>query len=364
MSCHTRISLSWWQTLAMSAKKTFRPTQYHIYAPKDLGKRWFVYFYQAGQRVRVTAGINHLHTYQERMAAAEAVIDRLKEEHEKLDWQNDTADLLRAFVEKGRPSWSVTTQKGYAASIDHFCAFLGDKELSEKVIVAYFEELASSHHGTTYNMKRTLLRQALKAIGVADLFKQVPPQRVQKTPARYFQKFQAKQLAEAIQAADSELWLFVQFMYYTFIRPKELRLLKVGDVLLDAAEIRVPGTISKNKKTQYVAIPDAFLSALHCLYNRRPSETVFVNEKTGEPYSKNVMYSRHKKYLDALGFGAGYELYSWKHTGAVALAKAGVSIKEIQLQMRHHSLDQTDEYLRQMGIRDVVGLRGSFPRLI
>ena len=75
------------------------------------------------------------------------------------------------------------------------------------------------------------------------------------------------------------------------------------------------------------------------------------------------MSNRHRKILRALGYSSEYKLYSWKHTGAVALAKAGVGLKAIQLQLRHHSLDQTDEYLRQLGVEDFEELIEQFPAI-
>ena len=54
-------------------------------------------------------------------------------------------------------------------------------------------------------------------------------------------------------------------------------------------------------------------------------------------------------------------LYSWKHTGAVMAVKAGIHIKQLQIQLRHHSLDQVDQYLRDLGVSDLSDLARSFP---
>jgi len=45
----------------------------------------------------------------------------------------------------------------------------------------------------------------------------------------------------------------------------------------------------------------------------------------------------------------------------VMAIKAGIGVKQLQIQLRHHSLDETDKYLRQMGVRDVGNLRSDFP---
>ena len=72
------------------------------------------------------------------------------------------------------------------------------------------------------------------------------------------------------------------------------------------------------------------------------------------------MYERHKKILKELDlWGKDYTLYSWKHTGVVSAYKARIDIKSIQLQCRHYSLEQTDIYLKSLGLykdRDVFDL--------
>lgn len=77
------------------------------------------------------------------------------------------------------------------------------------------------------------------------------------------------------------------------------------------------------------------------------------------------MYNRHLCILNALGFdkNKGYCLYSWKHTGAIQAVKNGVGVKELQIQLRHHSLDQVNEYLRQMGVWDLKNLQANFPAI-
>lgn len=79
-------------------------------------------------------------------------------------------------------------------------------------------------------------------------------------------------------------------------------------------------------------------------------------------YGSGTMYRRHVRALAACGLNnQGYTLYSWKHTGAVAAAKSNIPIKQLQLQLRHHSLDQVDQYLRQMGVSDLREIAADFP---
>ncbi len=97
---------------------------------------------------------------------------------------------------------------------------------------------------------------------------------------------------------------------------------------------------------------------------RNPNEYVFRGSKHMKPMEENTMEHRHRTLLQELNFDTDrYKVYSWKHTGAVMAVKAGVHVKQLQIQLRHHSLDQVDEYLRQLGVSDLGDLRANFPSI-
>ena len=123
--------------------------------------------------------------------------------------------------------------------------------------------------------------------------------------------------------------------------------------------------IAKNKKQQYVAIPDAFFPVVEKrVSGRNPNDFLFKGTRYKKPTSVNYFALKHLKLLRDLGFDTTrYKLYSWKHTGAVQAVKAGIHIKQLQIQLRHHSLDQVDEYLRQLGVSDLGDLQSKFPSI-
>ncbi|PHN06936.1 tyrosine-type recombinase/integrase [Flavilitoribacter nigricans] len=341
-------------------KKLFPVKEYLIYHPVDLGKQWFVYWYELGKRKKKYGEINQGETYQKRMDLARELIRELKAAHRPKF--SKTESTIWKYIEQNKHLWKPRTYSEYVSMSKVLFQYLNGREVTQQLIQDFLQGLRATRHTTTWNKYRYALKRLFDGVGATYLFEDIKPIKTIKTPARYFQSHQAAQLAQVIAERDADLWLFVQFIYYCFIRPTELRHLQVGDLMLDEREIRMPGNKTKNKKTEYVAIPDIFVPALEPLYYRSPAEYIFPSpKKPNKPLSKNVMYRRHKKILDSLNYGEGYSLYSWKHTGAVAAAKAGVGIKELQIQLRHHSLDQTDEYLRQMGVRDVHRIRNIFP---
>ncbi len=240
-----------------------------------------------------------------------------------------------------------------------------ERPFVETNIRAFCRHLITHRSTGTYNDYMSILRKCLTAIGQGDLMTDLKKVKSYATPAKYFQAYQVKRLKSAISDRDQELWLFVQFIYYCFIRPgTELRLLKVGDIHLDDKSIRVRGDISKNRKTEYVSIPAPFLPQLAHFTRLDPIEYIFP--KPGDPtkpMGMNTMRRRHRMILREMGFTTEYKLYSWKHTGAVNYIKNGGNVKQLQIQLRHHSLDQVDQYLRQLGVHDIGHLRENFPEI-
>jgi integrase len=211
--------------------------------------------------------------------------------------------------------------------------------------------------------------------GLGHLIKGIEVVKGKSKPLQYFQDHQVRRIRDYLLTCDPELWLFCQFVYFCFIRPRsELRFLKVGDIYFEERKILIrsefyeqePGEClppgAKNHQSQFVTIPDAFYPYIEHLQYFSPNSYVFPGVGGG-PMGKNTMGNRFRQALDKLGFGKNFQMYSFKHTGAAKAVKAGIGLKELQLQLRHHSLDQVNEYLRGLGVMDFENLRENFPGL-
>ena len=153
---------------------------------------------------------------------------------------------------------------------------------------------------------------------------------------------------------DEQMWLFANFIYYGFFRPrKEAQKLQVKHIL--KRTIIVPGDIAKNNESEHVRIPKGLEALIeHYKIREYPSNYyVFSIEKQPGPVAVGInhFYERNKKILDLAGLtDQDYDLYSWKHTGNIALYLATKDIKLIQLQNRHKDINTTDIYLRSLGL--------------
>lgn len=345
----------------MQADKKNVPT-FHVYLPDDLSKEAFIHWTDPdGRRRRKKGGINREKTLAGRRAAAERLLEYLRRNY--VPPVTDVAAAMLEWVERNKGRWRKKTYQTNRSRVEGFIKWLDGRGVTGQLLKLYFEDLIRRRHARTHNDQVHLFRRILRALGRPELCEGLETAHAVSTPAKYFQRHQIEKIKTYLLEADPEMWLVCEFVYYCFIRPGELRLLKVGDIHFDEWKICVRSVISKNKKEQYVTIPAAFRPSLERLKRRSASEYVFFRNDATKPVGVNYFANKFRKVLRVLGFGLEYKLYSFKHTGAVACVRAGVGLKELQIQLRHHSLEEVDKYIRQLGVNDLKGLEVKFPAL-
>lgn len=172
---------------------------------------------------------------------------------------------------------------------------------------------------------------------------------------KYFKQRHQNAILSLVKERNMQLYHFVLMIQYCFVRPKELRHLLIGDIDIDSGYVQIRAEISKNKKTQTVPIPQTLLKALEesPMFAEFYPDDYFLFGKEGkaskEQVNRDYFYKIHREILEELDLqGKGYSLYSWKHTGAVNAVRKGANAKQLQMQMRHHSLMITDTYIKEM----------------
>jgi len=326
----------------------------------DLAKRWYFEYQVDGKRRKKYGNLNQFSTVRERHAAAQQLLSKIV----ATPVRRSLRKTSEAWLETNAPRWRKKSYQSIKSKITVFFDWLGVRTLNTSALADFLAHItAQGRSNTTYNNYIRVLKLVdSECWKIPNLFDGIKKRRAEPVPAKYFTRSQINHLRTHFERDAPELLLFVQFVYYTFIRPGELRFLRWEDVALEERRIVVRAEISKNRKEQYVRVPDAFMPVLEsAAVGTLPTDYVFG----GEHHRRKDYHSRqHQKLIRALRYDTRrYKLYSWKHTGVVAVAQAGVPIKQLQVQLRHHSLDQVDMYLRQLGIEDLANLERDFPML-
>jgi site-specific recombinase XerD len=153
--------------------------------------------------------------------------------------------------------------------------------------------------------------------------------------------------------SDINLWYYVNFMFYAFIRPTELINLKVCNIIFEQNKIMIDSGIAKNRKNCYIDIPEPLLKIINEMKLNEYDRDYYIFSKDLKPGTKklgrNTIRETYKKLIEPLKLNNEYTLYSWKHSGVVQAFLSGADIKWIQKQGRWYSINEVDIYLKSLG---------------
>ncbi len=348
------------------------PYKYTIYtANGDISKEWFInYVDEAGKRCRKYGkGLNSIDDPHLRLLALKKVYRELVKEHINKAKEELTGIKLKLQLVLDKHCYDLKkkTAKTYNSHLRCFLHFLDKKKVNRNNVESFFEYLRKERSKTTRNGYYTTLQFLFNKIGRNDLMKNVEKsKRVFTEPYKLYQPYHIEKIKNYMLEHDPELWLYVRFIYYCALRPdNELLGLRVQDLNFSDWTVRVSNKIAKNNRQRIASIPLVFRGDVMVqFYDKYPGEFLFPSHKDRSKRGEyKRVYDRHRKVLKALSFPNGYCVYSWRYTGAVMAAKAGVPLNQIKEQFDHHSLDQLYGYMRQAGFIDRDLLVNKFPEI-
>jgi site-specific recombinase XerD len=149
---------------------------------------------------------------------------------------------------------------------------------------------------------------------------------------------------------NSPMLLVCHLVYYSLIRPKEIRNIKVSDISLENHYIKIDSSIAKNHHTRYAVMSpeiERIISKMELLkYGKQ--NYIFSDRESMKP-GKMLMYD-HKfarewdKMRTALNLPSAMQLYSLRDSGIYDKLKAGVDDLSVMQAADHSSLDITTIY--------------------
>lgn len=314
------------------------------------------------------------------MLADGFIIDESNLEPEKLkviylkDGFHDILEIKRNEYSHGTyVSYSQRVEMLLTWLKDNHKEFLPANELTQSMVLDFLDHMAKK--GTaprTLNNYRDGLKSIFNEIKDRhqDILKENPFSGIKKrkevasTRNVAYKGSEKRVLIELIKHIEPELFQFIQFIYYCFLRPNEIRQLQVYNVQLATGKIFIEAFKSKSKRNDYIIIPPSFIPTLQELIKDKPSNAYLFPGQKVPCISKNIMSDRHRAIIKRFDWVNGHTLYSWKHTGVVDAYNNGVDIKSLQLQLRHYSLEDTDTYLKSLGMFSNDAILTKMPTLI
>lgn len=299
-------------------------------------------------------------------------------------------------AKKEKQFQSITTSKSFytiAEALD-FALNAKKPDLSERSISCYTCDVKKykdylTHVGSSYD--NVLSVDELQAVGFADYLSQVEGLQnksvnlrigalkslfevlverkiIPKNPFRCIKKRKVvtsarnvaytdeeiKKIKEYLQVNNLDLWHFCNFVFYAFLRPEEIRRLKVKNVDIKKKQIYIGAHDSKVKREGFVEIPEGLVDVIEKMkVDWKDKERYLFPSPENGPYKiscRNHHARMYRAAMNELKLDENHTIYSWKHTGNVKAYLAGIGLYSIMTQNRHSSLETTRNYLKSLGL--------------
>ena len=358
----------------------FKPPKLH-----DAGDCWYVYYSvknpETGKFKRFRVKVNR-GTAREKRAAAREIMASLSQKLQ-LGW----SPLVLGAAPKGAvPAFEVFTtyenvkakemeqqsMASYRSYIRTFRRFLESVGFTERSLIISIDkdvardfmerlEADSNISPATYNNYRSFMvtffgwikRRGYVQDNVFEGFDR-KPKKLTRKKRRLFDDAELVVLFRYLAEENPEYLAICLLCYCCFLRPKEIALLRCGDIDLARQTVHVSEEIAKNDNESFRTIPTAAMPVFRLLNLSRPSYFLFggvkgdgADFKPGpEPCGQKKIahfWDGHVKKLK--GIGAGVSFYSLKDTGITRTLSEGVALNFVQQQADHSSPAITGIYV-------------------
>jgi site-specific recombinase XerD len=259
-------------------------------------------------------------------------------------------------------------EKRHASNFFTWLAKTKKEEIEKKVIKGGRKGFSNR----TFNNYRTLIHSIFSELEAKDYFQKNPiavvdERSIIEPPNTPFTPEVEDQILSYIYSIPRyrELYYICKVMYHACARETEILKLKGKNIFNN--RIQFNGGLSKSRKSQYIPITDALKEVFEEMgvFSIDPNAYLFGKSGIGDFFK--CPERRYGKMFDevkkALGLISDYSMYSWKDTGACVLWIATKDLLYVMMMCRHHSPQQTMDYLRGMGMLVNENYSSVAPRL-
>lgn len=269
------------------------------------------------------------------------------------------------------------TSSTYKHHIATFRKWLVMKELDKRSVEDFtyhhaqefmdWTKIKLKHSNRTYNNRITAMVTLFNVLLDREFIRVNPFKKIARLPKTEskivsFTPYELQVMVKHLPSYNYDLYVCACLIFYCFIRPQELARLKVENIDLRKNIIILPGEVSKNKKTEIVTIPVPLRKIL-LKFNLNFPGNYFVFGRYQRRSPKYTAPTRiaeaWKEFCNKVGLEKN--IYSLKHTGVGMALEQNINARDLQLQIRHWSLDQTQEYLEKFNIEPSENLSRNFP---
>ncbi|NQU34237.1 MAG: site-specific integrase [Bacteroidetes bacterium] len=228
-------------------------------------------------------------------------------------------------------------------------------EINLQIVQDYFDNMLLNEKISkrTYNNRLTPLKTIFTLLQKREYinynpFLGIDKLKVNEPEIAAYTNNELEEMGKSLPKYNYNLYAITQLIFYCFIRPAEIVRLQFKDIMWEHGIIVLPGTKSKNKKSEVMIIPDQLKLNLADWNLNYPADS-YIFSRDLKPGTKEVAPTRiagaWREYAKANNIKKN--IYDFKHTGNGFAFDQGFNSRDIQLQNRHSSLDETQRYLNK-----------------
>ena len=150
----------------------------------------------------------------------------------------------------------------------------------------------------------------------------------------------------------------IRLCFRYLIRPKEILMLRIGDIDFDGAFLRIPPDVSKNHTERIIALGYDVMKYFRELQKDNYTSDTYIfstDFKPGQrPYTTKNLFAVWQKMRECLSMPDTYHFYSLKDTGITEMLESGMPSKFVKDLAGHHSLAMTERYLHVADARRIL----------
>ena len=353
----------------------------------DVKKQWFVYFSwrhsvnDKFQRIKVFGDLNKKFKDRETRQAAAKVLQQTINDSLRNGWNpfasevNNAADtmfkadkILHEVMNNKVASLRPRTQQTYKSRLTLFLEWMKQMKMDHLFIheiqplhLEYYQKylVNKGHNPVTVNSNIEIIAALFKKLVKLRIIKDNPCDGIdmlKENESNLFQPYTDKELkliTETLKQKHPGLFLFFLHVYYAFLRPETIVSLQRKHYDFDNKTITIDARHHKNRKVSQKQILGPLYEYLKQSGVDRLPPDYYVFSKNLQPGTiaiKPVRASEMWKQLIIDGAGINKKLYAAKHTGGIHYVNDNEGVENmiwLQKQMAHHSLEQTEVYIRK-----------------
>ena len=345
------------------------------------GKDWYVYYYVldpvTGRLKRIRSKVNSVKPISARRRMAREMMAAL-DQRLALGWNplleaktpkafHSLFDAFDAFLAVKEKELEANSMRSYRSLVAIFRTWLEKHgfsaasyansvkvETATQFMADYEMKLATKTYNNYVSFFRILFSWMVsRGYTDVDPFAAIEKKRKRtKKNRRILTDDELLRLIDFLQRENVPYLAMCLICYCCLIRPKEIAMLRCGDIDLQHQTIHVSASISKNDKESFRTIPDDLVPVLRMLDRSRDDYFLFAEHDGWDfrPGPKMICSRKIAKYWDqtirpACGFGLDVKFYSLKDSGITNMLTDGVPVNLVQQQADHSSIAMTAVYV-------------------